>query len=159
RDLDQIEVVEKLPNGDIKIMIGIADVDAYVPKASPIDQHAAKETTTVYTGIRNFPMLPEELSTGQTSLLENLDRHSVVTQFVVDGSGNVTQSYIYRALVRNKAQLQYNSVGAWLEGHAIAPPKVAASSDLQAQLHLQDEVAQKLKNHRIQQGALNLQTD
>src|SRR5438309_12091929 len=55
RDLDQIEVAEKLPNGSTKIMIGIADVDAFVPFASPIDQHAAKETTTVYTGIRNFP--------------------------------------------------------------------------------------------------------
>src|SRR3954469_15969204 len=71
RDLDQIEVAEKLPNGSSKIMIGIADVDAVVPFASPIDQHAAKETTTVYTGIRNFPMLPEKLSTGITSLLEN----------------------------------------------------------------------------------------
>src|SRR6478735_3482727 len=71
RDLDQIEVAEKLPNGFTKVMIGIADVDAFVPFASPIDQHAAKETTTVYTGIRNFPMLPEKLSTGITSLLEN----------------------------------------------------------------------------------------
>ena len=62
RDLDQIEVAEKLPNGFTKVMIGIADVDAFVPFASPIDQHAAKETTTVYTGIRNFPMLPEKLS-------------------------------------------------------------------------------------------------
>src|SRR6478735_9631741 len=71
RDLDQIEVAERLPNGFTKVMIGIADVDAFVPFASPIDQHAAKETTTVYTGIRNFPMLPEKLSTGITSLLEN----------------------------------------------------------------------------------------
>ena len=54
-------------------MIGIADVDAFVPKQTPIDQHAAKETTTVYAGIRNFPMFPEELSTGKTSLLESQD--------------------------------------------------------------------------------------
>ncbi len=70
RDLDQIEVAERLPAGGIRVMVGVADVDAFVPKNSPIDQHAAKETTTVYTGIRNFPMLPEELSTGASSLLE-----------------------------------------------------------------------------------------
>ncbi len=144
RDLDQIEVAERLPNGDIKVSIGIADVDAFVPKQTPIDQHAARETTTVYAGVRNFPMLPEELSTGKTSLLENQDCLSVVIEFVVDG-GRVASSDVYRALVRNHAQLQYNSVGAWLEGTAAAPPKVAASADLQAQLRLQDEVAQKLK--------------
>lgn len=159
RDLDQIEVAERASNGDVKIMIGIADVDAFVPKQTAIDQHAAKETTTVYAGVRNFPMLPEELSTGTTSLLENQDCLSVVVEFVVDSTGVLKSPSVYRAVVRNKAQLQYNSVGAWLEGKSPAPPKVVASSDLQAQLKLQDEVAQKLKDQRFQHGALNLQTD
>jgi len=159
RDLDQIEVAQRLPDGQVKIMIGIADVDAFVPKQSPIDEHAARETTTVYAGIRNFPMLPEELSTGRTSLLENQDRLSVVIEFVVDATGIVASSIVYRAVVRNKAQLQYNSVGKWLEGSAAAPAKVAASGDLQAQLKLQDEIAQKLKDQRYRHGALNLQTD
>src|SRR5271169_335211 len=159
RDLDQIEVAERLSNGDVKVMVGIADLDAFFAKQSAIDQHAARETTTVYAGIRNFPMLPEELSTGKTSLLENQDRLSVVIEFVVDGAGHVTSSDVYRALVRNHAQLQYNSVGAWLEGTAAAPAKVGPSADLQAQLRLQDEAAQKLKNQRFENGALNLQTD
>jgi VacB/RNase II family 3'-5' exoribonuclease len=159
RDLDQIEVAERLPNGDAKVRVGVADLDAFLPKLSAIDQHAARETTTVYTGIRTFPMLPEELSTGKTSLLENQDRLSVVVEFVVDGDGHVASSDVYRAVVRNQAQLQYNSVGAWLEGTTAAPPKVAASSDLQAQLRLQDEVAQKLRNRRYESGALDLQTD
>jgi exoribonuclease II len=159
RDLDQIEVAERLPNGDAKVLIGIADVDAFVPKLSAIDQHAARETTTIYAGIRNFPMLPEELSTGKTSLLQNQDRLSVVIEFVVDSDGHVTSSDVYRAVVRNQAQLQYNSVGAWLEGTASAPPKVAASVDLQSQLRLQSDIAQKLKTRRFDNGALNLQTD
>jgi exoribonuclease-2 len=159
RDLDQIEVAERQSNGDVKVLVGIADVDAFVPKQSAIDQHAARETTTVYAGVRNFPMLPEELSTGKTSLLENQDCLSVVVAFIVDASGHVTSSDVYRALVRNKAQLQYNFAGAWLEGSAAAPAKVAASADLQSQLRLQDEVAQKLKNQRFENGALSLQTD
>jgi len=159
RDLDQIEDAERLPNGDVKVLIGIADVDAFVPKQSAIDRHAAREATTVYTGIRNFPMLPEELSTGKTSLLEHQDCLSVVTEFVVTADGHVTSSNVYRALVLNQAQLQYNSIGAWLEGAAAAPPKVAASADLQAQIRLQDEVAQKLRSRRYENGALDLQTD
>jgi VacB/RNase II family 3'-5' exoribonuclease len=159
RDLDQIEVAERLPNGDVKVLIGIADLDAYIPKQSAIDQHAAKETTTVYAGVRNFPMLPEELSTGKTSLLEGQDRLSVVTEFSVDVDGHITSSDVYRALVCNQAQLQYNSVGAWLEGTGAAPAKVAASPDLQAQLRLQNEAAQKLKTRRYENGALSLETD
>jgi VacB/RNase II family 3'-5' exoribonuclease len=159
RDLDQIEVAQPASNGDVKVMIGIADVDAFVPKLTAIDQHAARETTTVYAGVRNFPMLPEELSTGKTSLLENQDCLSMVVEFVVDSTGVVNSPALYRAVVRNKAQLQYNSTGAWLEGKSPAPPKIAASTDLQAQLKLQDEVAQKLKDQRFQHGALTLQTD
>jgi VacB/RNase II family 3'-5' exoribonuclease len=159
RDLDQLEVAEGGSNGDVKIMIGIADVDAFAPKQSPIDQHAANETTTVYTGVRNFPMLPEELSTGITSLLEAQDRLAVVTEFVVDSKGTVTSSNLYRAVVRNQAQLQYNSLGAWLEGASEAPSKVRDNSGLQDQLRLQDEVAQRLKEQRHENGALSLQTN
>jgi len=158
RDLDQIEVAERLPNGNVKVLIGIADVDAFVPKLSPIDQHAAKETTSVYTGVRIFPMLPEELSTGATSLLENADKLSIVIEYTVDAAGSVGSSNVYRAIVRNKAQLAYNAVGGWLEGTGPAPAKVAASTDLQAQLKLQSEAAQALKSQRYQNGALNLET-
>ena len=34
RDLDQIEVAEKQPDGTIKVMVGIADVDAFVTKGT-----------------------------------------------------------------------------------------------------------------------------
>ncbi len=158
RDLDQIEVAERLPNGDIKVLIGIADLDAFVPKHSPIDEHAAKETTSVYAGVRIFPMLPEELSTGATSILENADKLSVVTEFTVDAGGSVSASNIYRAIVRNRAQLAYNAIGGWLEGTGPAPAKVATSSELQSQLKLQDEAARALRNQRYQNGALNIET-
>ena len=159
KDLDQIEVAERLPNGDIKVMIGIADVDAFVAKDTPIDQHAERETTSVYTGVSIFPMLPNELSTGASSLLENSDRPAVVTEFVVNTGGSISSSNVYRAIVRNKAQLTYNAVGAWLEGTAAAPPKVAAASALEAQLKLQDNVAQALRKLRFEHGALNLDTN
>jgi len=158
RDLDQIEVAERLSSGEIRVLVGIADVDAFVSKQSPIDEHAAKETTTVYTGIGNFPMLPEDLSTGTSSLLENGDKLSVVIEFIVTADGGVTSSDVYRAIVRNQAQLAYDSVGAWLEGTGPAPAKVAASSALQAQLKLQSEAAQILRRQRYQNGALNIDT-
>jgi exoribonuclease-2 len=155
RDLDQAEVAERVSAG-IRVLIAIADVDADVPIGSPIDKHAAAQTTSVYTGIRTFPMLPEQLSTGLTSLNQDADRLAIVLEMFVAPDGSVTSGDVYRALVRNKAQLTYNGVGAWLEGSAPAPPKAAASADLAAQLKLQDEAAQILFQERQRMGALNI---
>lgn len=158
RDLDQVEVAQPMPNGAIKVMIGIADVDAFVAKDSPIDQHAAKETTTVYTGVHNFSMLPDQLSTGISSLLEEADKLSIVIEAVVSTDGRVQSGDVYRAITRNKAQLTYDAVGAWLEGKSAAPGKVAASAELQAQLRLQSGVADALRAERFRHGALNIET-
>jgi exoribonuclease-2 len=158
RDLDQAEVAERLPDGETKVLVAIADVDTFVPKSSAMDAHAAKETTTVYAGVRNFPMLPEQLSTDTSSLLETEDRLSMVIEFVVGSEGSVHSSRVYQAIVRNKAQLTYNSVGTWLEDKGGVPDKVANSMELQSQLKLQDEVAQALKNGRFRHGALNIET-
>lgn len=153
RDLDQIEFADRVPAG-IRVRIGVADVSSSVAKNSPIDQHAAAQTKTVYTATRNFPMLPNELSTDLTSLNENQDRAAMVTEFVVDAEGNLQQQSIYRALVHNRAQLAYSKVGPWLEGDAAPDPKVAASPELQAQLRLQDEAARAIRAGRIKEGAL-----
>ena len=155
RDLDQAEVAERV-NAGIRVLVAIADVDTDVPVGSPIDAHAAAQTTSVYTGVRTFPMLPDELSTGLTSLNQDEDRLAVVIDFVVAADGTIASGDVYRALVCNRAQLTYNGVGPWLEGKAAAPAKVAASAELAAQLKLQDEAAQVLYEERQRMGALNL---
>ena len=158
KDLDQIECAEELSDGRIRVLVGVADVDGTVKRGTPIDAHAASETTSVYTGVRTFPMLPAELSEGLTSLNENEDRPVVVTEFCVGPQGICDEGTIYRALVRNTAQLAYNAVGAWLEGKGDAPAKVAASAELTKQLHLQDKAAQWMVGARFQHGALELET-
>lgn len=165
RDLDQIEWAERTAAG-IRVLVGVADVDAAVPKGSPMDAHAQRETTSVYTPAQVFPMLPEEMSTDLTSLNETEDRLAVVVEYTVSNAAaeNVCDTAdlllnpkIYRAIVRNKAQLAYDGAGAWLEDRAAAPAKVAASADLQQQLHMQDEAAQMLRRHRILCGALDFE--
>ena len=158
RDLDQIEWAQQLPDGRIRVLVGVADVDARISLGTVLDGHAKSETTSVYTGVKVFPMLPAELSEGITSLNENEDRVAVVIDFTVDNSGTVADGKAYRALVRNRAQLAYDSVGAWLEGSGPAPAKVASSADLAAQLKLQDAAAQRMVGGRFQHGALDLET-
>ena len=153
RDLDQIEWAERTAAG-IRVLVGIADVDSAVAKGTPVDLHAAKETTTVYTGICTFPMLPERLSTDRTSLSEGEDRVAVIVEMTVAPDGSIGANRIYHARVRNRAQLTYSGVGAWLEGSAAMPAKVAASAELQAQLQLQNEAAHLLRTARDRLGAL-----
>jgi VacB/RNase II family 3'-5' exoribonuclease len=153
RDLDQIEWAERTAAG-IRILVAIADVDCCVSKGTPIDRYAGAETTTVYAGVRNFPMLPEQLSTNLTSLAENQDRAAVVIEMTIAADGTIAAGSIYPAVVRNRAQLTYNATGPWLEGSAGPPPKIAASEELQAQLKLQDEAARCLAEARHRLGAL-----
>jgi exoribonuclease II len=154
RDLDQLEVcIEKL-GAPPRVLIAIADVDALVPKDSPLDRHAALNTTSVYTPAIIFPMLPPELSTDRTSLNQDADRSAMVVDMTVDSSGTLAASDVYRALVRNKAQLTYNAIAAWLDGKGPAPAALGRVPGLDAQLRLQDAIADRLRDRRVDEGAL-----
>jgi exoribonuclease-2 len=158
RDLDQLSVSAPADAGSIRILVAIADVDALVPAGCAIDDHARHNTTSVYTPAEIFPMLPERLSTDLTSLNTDGDREAIVVDMVVDAVGCVTESEVYRARVRNKAKLAYNSVAAWLDGTGPMPAAVAAVPGLDAQLRAQDEAARRLRRSRVDRGALEFQT-
>ena len=158
RDLDQVECAEALPNGDVRVSVGIADVDALVHIASAIDAHAAKNGTSVYTGIKTFSMLPEELSTDMTSLVGGADRSSIVIDMVVASDGTVKASDVYRATIHNYAKLSYDAVGAWLDQKGEVPAAVASVPGMDAQIRLQLETAMRLGELRKQHGALELET-
>jgi exoribonuclease-2 len=158
QDLDQLSVAESRVGEVVKVLVAIADVDATVPRASAIDVHARTNTTSVYTSVEIFPMLPERLSTDLTSLRQDADRLAIVIEMSMDGDGTVGASDVYRALVRNRAKLAYNAVAAWLDGKGPAPAALTAVPGLQEQIRLQDEVAQGIKRTRHRQGALSLDT-
>lgn len=158
RDLDQVEYVDKLPDGTVRLLVGIADVDASVPKGSATDQHAAVESTSVYTGVATFPMLPPELSTDRTSLLDAQDRLSIIIELHILDSGDVQSRDVYPAWLRNRAKLAYSSTGAWLEGQEPIPPAVAAVPGMEAQLRLQRETSEKLHGLRKRHGALTFES-
>ncbi|HLJ55205.1 MAG TPA: RNB domain-containing ribonuclease [Chthonomonadaceae bacterium] len=158
RDLDQIEVVERLSDDSIRLRVGIADVGACVPVGSPIDAHASRNGCSVYTGVAVFPLLPEPLSTDRTSLLQSSDREAVVIELDIDRDGGTSSPAIYRALTRNRAQLDYATVGAWLDGHGPVPDRIAQAAGMEEQLRLQHEVAQRLLDRRRGDGALEFET-
>ncbi len=154
KDLDQVEYAEAAPGGRIRVRIGIADVDALAAKDTPVDRHAADQTVSIYAHSQVFPMLPERLSTDLSSLNEGQERLAMVSDLLVDSSGEVVESEFYPARVINRAKLTYGRVGAWLEGRGPAPDAFAAHPGLERQVRLQDEAASALRAARERRGAL-----
>ncbi|MEO7151304.1 MAG: RNB domain-containing ribonuclease [Burkholderiaceae bacterium] len=157
-DLDQLSWTEPLAGEAVRLAVAVADVDARVARGSAVDEHAARNTTSVYTAAGVFPMLPLHLSNDLTSLRADEDRRAVVVQMDIAADGTITASQVMRAWVRNRAKLDYDTVAAWLDGEAPAPLRVAPDAALQAQLRLHDDVAQRLRRWRHRRGALNVAT-
>jgi exoribonuclease-2 len=158
RDLDQLTVAETTATGATRILVAIADVDTLVAKGTPVDAHAAANTTSVYTAAQTFPMLPERLSTDLTSLNPGTERPSLVIEYTITDQGAVLDPQLSRALVRNQAQLAYDAVAAWLDQKGPLPPAAARVSGLDLQLRRQDEAATRLHERRQARGALAFQS-
>ncbi|MGO9953868.1 MAG: RNB domain-containing ribonuclease [Dissulfurispiraceae bacterium] len=158
RDLDQLTVAVAAPSDSVKIFVAVANVDSLVQGGSAIDAHARHNTTSVYTAAQIFPMLPEKLSTGLTSLNFMEDRLALVAEMLIGADGTLQDSDIYQAIVRNYAKLAYNSVAAWLEGTGPIPQPIAAIKGLDENLRMQDHAAQTMKNFRHVHGALSFET-
>jgi len=157
-DLDQLTVAEKVQDGTIKIYVAVADVASLVKKGSAIDDHARQNTTSVYTDGETFPMLPDRLSHDLTSLNYDKQRSAIVVEMILDNDGRIKSSNIYSALVRNHAKLAYNSVAPWLEGKGPLPEAITKVKGLDENIKLQDQVAQLLRKHRYEVGALDFET-
>jgi exoribonuclease-2 len=154
RDLDQVEYVERLPDGTLRLLVGIADVDSLVAKGTAIDRRAQAECTSVYTGVATFPMLPNDLSTGMTSLLGEQERLAIVIELQISEAGEPASHDIYPARLQNHAKLAYSSTGAWLERRGPMPAPIAGLPGMEAQLRLQHETSQLLRGLRKSHGML-----
>lgn len=156
-DLDQLTTAEFISTKVTKIYIAVADVDSLVPLNSQIDKRAKHNTTSIYTSGGIFPMLPDKLSTDLTSLNFEKDRPAIVIEMDVDSNGLISNSNIYRALVKNHAKLAYDSVAEWLDKKTnIEAP--AFDENMKSCILLQHKVAELLRTKRYDKGALDLET-
>lgn len=158
KDLDQIQYCEETGNGEIRVLVAIADVDYYVKKGSPADRHAAHQGSSIYTGVVTYPMLPDRLSANISSLLPKQDKPAITIEYFVLPDGTTRHGAIFLALVENKAQLVYETIGDWLFGKRDVPEGVQSIQGLSTQLLLQNKAAEKLNEHRSRQGVLDLET-
>ncbi|MBK8252161.1 MAG: VacB/RNase II family 3'-5' exoribonuclease [Polyangiaceae bacterium] len=120
RDIDDaLSAYPADPDGALRVLVSIADVDAFVPEGSVIDQEARLRGTSVYLAGRVVPMLPHVLSSDAASLVPDQDRLALTVEMRIDPEGKVTSVDLYESLIRSHARLDYDSVSEFFaEGHS-----------------------------------------
>jgi exoribonuclease R len=110
-DLDQAFAID-WPGGDADVVLryAIADVASFVAHGDAVDVEAWARGVTVYLPDGRAPLYPAELSEGAASLLPDGDRPAVVFVVAVAADGAAVLQAVERAVVRSRAQLDYESV-------------------------------------------------
>jgi ribonuclease R len=132
--------------------VHIADVSAYVPAGSPLDEDAAERAFSLYVPGRVEPMLPEELSAGLCSLRPHEERRCVTVEIPFDGDLVPGEARFYRSLIRSRERLTYGHAQAILAG------RERAGEELAETLELAQQVAEALRRRRYARGALRIET-
>ena len=155
KDLDDAIHVEKLPNGNYKLDVHIADVSHYVREKTELDKEAYLRGTSIYMLGRVIPMLPRELSNGICSLNAGEERFTLSCSMEITPKAKVVSSDIYKGVIRVTERMSYTDVQKILdrsdEEVLKKYNKYISHFDLMA------ELANILKEKRKENGYLNLE--
>ncbi|SHK28002.1 ribonuclease R [Paramaledivibacter caminithermalis] len=153
KDLDDAVSVEKLPNGNYRLGVYIADVTYYVKEGSPLDKEALKRGTSVYLVDRVIPMLPKKLSNGICSLNPGVDRLTMSVFMEIDNSGKVVNHEIFEGVIKTKERMTYTEVSDILEKE---DPKLIERYDyLVEDFKLMEELALILSKSKNRRGSID----
>lgn len=155
KDLDDAVNVERLPNGNYKLGVHIADVGYYVRERSKLDQEAYARGCSVYLVDRVIPMLPHRLSNGICSLNPQVDRLTLSCEMEFDDHMKVVKHDIFTSVIRTKERMTYTNVRKILTEPEENPDLIERYKDLIDDFHLMEELAVRLRKNRMRRGAID----
>lgn len=153
KDLDDAVNVERLPNGNYRLGVHIADVSYYVRDRSELDKEAYNRGCSVYLVDRVIPMLPHRLSNGICSLNPQVDRLTMSCEMEFNEQMKVVKHDIFTSVIRTKERMTYNNVRKILVDED--PELIERYGDLVEDFRLMRELALKLRNRRMRRGAVD----
>ena len=153
KDFDDAVDVERLPNGNWRLGVHIADVAHYVTHGSALDREAFERGTSVYFPGRAVPMLPERLSNGICSLNPQVERLTFTADIEIDARGRFVDRKIYKSVIRTKERMTYTDVNAILT--ARTPELEARYGDLIPHFERMHELFEVLRGRRDQRGSID----
>lgn len=150
KDYDDALSIRQLDNGNWEIGVHIADVTHYVKPGTVIDREAQNRATSVYLVDRTVPMLPERLCNFICSLRPDEDKltHSVI--FEMDANAKVKHYEICHTVTRSNRRFSYEEAQQIIE---------TGKGDLADQLLTLNDLAQKLRKERFENGAVSFERE
>ncbi len=100
KDHDDALSLQRLPNGNWKLGVHIADVSEYVPLDGPLDEEAQRRAFTQYLPWTAVPMLPQRLSGDLCSLLEGRERLAFSCFMEVSPKGELLRYEFVETFIR-----------------------------------------------------------
>jgi len=108
--------IEPENSGGHIVIVAIADVAAFVRPGTLLDKCAMERGNSVYFPGYVEPMLPEELSNGECSLVENEDRPAFAVKMRFNQKGEKIDHRFTRIMMRSRAKLSYSAAQAAIDG-------------------------------------------
>ncbi|MEM9294066.1 MAG: ribonuclease R family protein [Acidobacteriota bacterium] len=125
RDIDDaVAVLPVQADGSLRVLVSIADVDAFVPEGSELDLEARARGTSVYLPDLVLPMFPRSLSEDRCSLHPDVDRAALTVEMRIDPEGRIRAVDLEATRIRSDARLTYEQVEEFLDqGKTSAVPE------------------------------------
>jgi ribonuclease R len=115
QDFDDAISIEALGKGAYRVGVHIADVAHYVRPGTALDAEALARATSVYVADQVVPMLPEELSNGLCSLVQERDRLTYSVLMTFDAAGRRTESSVHKSVIHSRRRTTYRGVQELLD--------------------------------------------
>ncbi len=151
KDFDDAISLEKLPNGNYRLGVHIADVSYYIPPNSTIDKEALKRGTSIYLVDRVIPMLPEKLSNELCSLKPGVPRLTFSCIMEIDPNLEVVSYRIRESIIESKRRFTYEEVQQILDDPNSKDPFAPVLKEMR-------DLSQRLRRKRIEMGSIEFET-
>jgi ribonuclease R len=150
KDFDDALSVEKLSNGNWEVGVHIADVTHYVKPKTTLNDEALSRATSVYLVDRVVPMLPERLSNLICSLRPKEEKLCFSAVFELDAEAKVLDEWFGRTVIYSDRRFTYAEAQEVID---------TGEGDLKEEILLLNDLAQKLRRQRYNNGAISFERD
>mgnify|MGYP001424419825 CR=1 FL=1 len=154
KDLDDAVYVEKLENGNYKLIVAIADVSYYVKKDTVLDLEARNRGNSVYLVDRVLPMFPKEISNGICSLNEKEEKLTFSCEMEIDLKGKVVNYEVYKSVIKSVHRMTYKAVNGILDGDK---DLINEYSDIYEMLKQMLELSKILRAKKHKRGSIDFE--
>lgn len=148
-DIDDALHAKQLPNGNYEVGVHIADVTHFVKAGTPLDQEGASRGTSVYLVDKRIDMLPMLLGTDLCSLKPHVERFAFSVLWEMDEDANILSVDYTKSIIASREAFAYEEAQIRIDDQT-------KQDDLTKGMRILLKLSKKLKQKRLDAGALNL---